>query len=226
MSIYKLYVMTHNSTGLKYLGYTTKDLNKYFGSGVYWIRHLKVHGFDISREVIHECTTKEELKQTGRYYSDLWDVVNSVDKYGKKLWANEKPEEGTGGGILFTINNPMKDPNIVAKRSGEFHHMKDSNRRKAQSIRMSNKDAPWHNKDAMQKKSGNNHYLRKNPATHNPVFDHNIYIFENISTGEVKHSTAYDFCKMTGASRGNVSQLVNKKQSPKSVKGWRLFKTL
>jgi hypothetical protein len=38
-----LYIKTHSVTGLKYFGKTTKDPFRYKGSGVYWVRHLKVH---------------------------------------------------------------------------------------------------------------------------------------------------------------------------------------
>jgi len=214
--------MTHNITGLKYLGYTTRDLSKYFGSGIYWQRHLKIHGFNISRELIHECTTLQELTHIGRHYSDLWNVVHGVNALGKKIWANAKPEEGRGGGTFFTLHNPMKNPEIVAKRSGAVHHMKDPSRREAQSKRMTRPDAAWNNDAAKIKKCGDNHYLRKGAPNSNPAFDHAVYLFENMSTKEIMQSTAYDFCIKTGASRGNVSQLVNQKKSPKSVKGWRL----
>lgn len=87
-----LYIKTHNKTGLKYLGKTiSKNPFKYKGSGVYWTRHLKIHGDDISTEIIFESESKEEIKEKGIYYSYLWDVVNS------KNWANLKIEEGDGG---------------------------------------------------------------------------------------------------------------------------------
>ena len=89
MVIYLL-VKTHNKTGLKYLCQTTRDPHKYNGSGIYWKRHLKVHGKDHSTEILKECTTKEELKYWGIFYSNLWNVVKSED------WANLKPEEGDG----------------------------------------------------------------------------------------------------------------------------------
>ena len=91
MTIY-LYVKTHNKTGLKYLGKTTsKDPHKYRGSGADWKIHLKEHGINYITEILKECQSKEELNQWGRYYSDLWDVVNSSN------WANRIPE--TGGGV-------------------------------------------------------------------------------------------------------------------------------
>ena len=91
MTIY-LYVKTHNKTGLKYLGKTTsKDPHKYTGSGLDWKSHLKEYGADFSTEIIRECKNNEELREWGRYYSNLWNVVESAD------WANRIPETGGGG---------------------------------------------------------------------------------------------------------------------------------
>ncbi len=91
MTIY-LYVKTHKITGLKYLGQTrAKDPHKYTGSGVYWKLHLDKHGVDYTTEILRECQSKEELKEWGIYYSNLWDVVESDD------WANLKVEQGDGG---------------------------------------------------------------------------------------------------------------------------------
>ena len=91
MTIY-LYVKTHNKTGLKYLGQTTaKDPHKYPGSGVYWKLHLEKHGYDYTTEIISECQTKDEIKELGIYYSNLWNIVESDE------WANLKIEQGDGG---------------------------------------------------------------------------------------------------------------------------------
>lgn len=58
-----LYVKTHNVTGLKYLGKTTKqDPHKYSGSGKHWMRHLKVHGYDCTTTILKECTNKHSLE--------------------------------------------------------------------------------------------------------------------------------------------------------------------
>ena len=93
MTIY-LYVKTHNKTGLKYLGQTSaKDPHKYSGSGVYWKLHLKKHGYDYTTEILKECQSKEELKNLGTYYSNLWNVIESEE------WANLKIEQGDGGQI-------------------------------------------------------------------------------------------------------------------------------
>jgi hypothetical protein len=95
MIIY-LYIKTHNTTGLKYLGKTIKNPQEYKGSGTYWIPHIKKHGYDVTTEILRECNTIEDLKYWGLYYSELWNIVNARDNFGRKIWANLKPEEGDG----------------------------------------------------------------------------------------------------------------------------------
>jgi hypothetical protein len=93
MTIY-LYVKTHNKTGLKYLGKTSKNPYTYLGSGVDWKAHLKEYGLDHTTEIIKECQDNQELNHWGRHYSDLWNVAES------NKWANRIPE--TGGGANHT----------------------------------------------------------------------------------------------------------------------------
>jgi hypothetical protein len=91
MSIY-LYVKTHNKTDLKYLGKTSSaDPHKYTGSGLYWLNHLEKHGYDYRTEILLETDNKEEIKETGLFFSSLWNIVKSDE------WANLKPECGDGG---------------------------------------------------------------------------------------------------------------------------------
>jgi len=87
-----LYKKTHKDTGLKYLGKTiASDPHAYPGSGVYWTNHLKTHGYNVETEILRECQTEEELVYWGKYYSKLWNVVES------KEWANLTEEAGPGG---------------------------------------------------------------------------------------------------------------------------------
>ena len=99
MTIYYLYVKTHKTSGLKYLGFTGReDPYKYTGSGTRWLNHLHKHGFDFETEILHECATKDEIKVYGIYYSQLWDIVKD------RSWANLKEEQGDGGGCFGEVN--------------------------------------------------------------------------------------------------------------------------
>lgn len=102
MTIYSLYVKTHNQTGLKYLGQTTQNPKKYKGSGIRWTNHLNSHGNDVSTEIIGQYKTKEELKEMGLYFSKLWNVVESDE------FANLKEEAADGGAYYESAEQKEK----------------------------------------------------------------------------------------------------------------------
>jgi hypothetical protein len=118
MTIYYLCLKTHNKTGLKYLCKTTqKNPNLYSGSGVDWKIHLEENGFDITTEIIKECSSMEEFSYWGRYYSKLWNIVSAMDNYGNKIWANRIPETGGGPGWKTGELNPAKTDKFRQFRS-------------------------------------------------------------------------------------------------------------
>lgn len=94
-----LYVKTHNKTGLKYFGKTTKsNPEKYIGSGKYWLDHIKVHGNDVSTEIIGYYTDKDECVAAALNFSITNNIVTAVNKDNKKIWANQINENGLDGG--------------------------------------------------------------------------------------------------------------------------------
>ncbi len=112
MTIYYLYVKTHNITGLKYLGFTSsKDPHKYIGSGTYWKLHLKKHGTDYTTTILQETTSKTTISELGTHYSSLWNITESDE------WANLKPETGEGG-FFLTEESHKKRVNTRIKKYG------------------------------------------------------------------------------------------------------------
>lgn len=96
-----LYIKRHKVTGLLYFGKTAGTeqylLEEYNGSGKYWNRHINKHSTKV--ETIWYClfTNKNDLVEFAMHCSKQWDIVNAVDSTGKKLWANEKNENGLDG---------------------------------------------------------------------------------------------------------------------------------
>lgn len=118
-SMYYLYVKTHNKTGLKYLGKTTRDPDTYRGSGIRWINHINLHGYDVTTEILLVTTDKHLLREKGEYYSTLWNVVGDYN------WANLIPESGDGGDTSEFINYKETDQSF-RKDIDYLVHLSDS----------------------------------------------------------------------------------------------------
>ena len=124
-----LYIKTHNKTGLKYFGKTIrKDPYKYKGSGTYWMRHIKEHGYDVTTVVLNKGRPYEDehlMKIVALAFSTKHNIVDAKDEMGRKIWANLIPESGDGvKGISSCPNwiksnqDYMRGPNNPAKKYG------------------------------------------------------------------------------------------------------------
>lgn len=117
MCIYYLYIKQHKITKLKYLGQTKRNPNIYKGSGVDWINHLKEHGNLVETTILITTTDKNERNYWGRYYSELYNVVESDQ------WANRIPETGGGVGNNLSTDERKRIGKIcVAKQIQENKH--------------------------------------------------------------------------------------------------------
>lgn len=199
-----LYKKTHNATKLRYLGKTTKNPHKYSGSGKYWLRHLKLHGNDVTTEILRECTTAEELKHWGAYFSELWDIVNAVDDTGKKLWANLRPETGDGGATRTGETHPMKSKITRDKISGANHYSK----KEGYIWKLVGNNHPMKDEQVRLSVSGKSHH------TYDPtslVFYHKSGIIEHCTVNELREKYNLSVA---------IRQVVSGNE--KSYKGWRI----
>jgi hypothetical protein len=159
-----LLVKTHNKTGLKYLCQTTRqDYNKYPGSGKYWKKHLKVHGYDVTTEVIKECVSRDEMIYWGKHYSDLWNIVNSRE------WANLKPEEGNGNTTEWMKElwlQPGYKDKIREARKTTYSSLKYKQKQRENSLKLW-QDSEFRNNRPNQSGMNNPNY---DPTSH--VFEH------------------------------------------------------
>ena len=110
MSLFYLYVKQHNQTLKKYLGYTKRNPDKYLGSGIDWTQHLKENGNSHSTYVIFTSNNKNNIKLLGRYYSEIWNIVDSDD------WLNRIPETCSGGKGGAPIGNKNGSANKGQKK--------------------------------------------------------------------------------------------------------------
>jgi hypothetical protein len=118
-----LIIKQHNITGLKYFCKTIrKNPIAYKGSGLYWVRHLKSHGNDVTTVWSQLFTDIDLLVETAISLSISHDIVNSNN------WANLQIENGIDGNPVGTKLGPhsgehkSKISNSLTgiKRSKEF----------------------------------------------------------------------------------------------------------
>jgi hypothetical protein len=107
-----LYVKTHNKTGFKYFGKTTRldCIHTYKGSGIHWRRHLKVHGNDYTTELLGIWQDKDRLVNFAIKFCKQNDIVKSTK------WANMVLEEGLQGASSGETNVAKRDE-VRAKMS-------------------------------------------------------------------------------------------------------------
>jgi hypothetical protein len=107
-----LYVKTHNKTGFKYFGKTTRldCIHTYKGSGIHWRRHLKVHGNDYTTELLGIWQDKDRLVNFAVNFCEQNNVVQSPK------WANMVLEEGLQGASNGETNVTKRN-DVQAKMS-------------------------------------------------------------------------------------------------------------
>jgi len=120
-----LYIATHNKTGKKYFGKTTRYFTEhelqenYSGSGTYWKNHLRKHGDDVTMEIYGVFSLDENssnyVKPMAIKFSEDNDIVNS------KEWANLILENGLDGNTVGCIpwNKDKKIGNLQSIKSNE-----------------------------------------------------------------------------------------------------------
>jgi hypothetical protein len=200
MTIYYLYVKTHNITGLKYLGFTgRKDPHKYPGSGTRWLNHLHKHGFNYCTDIIKECTTKDEIKTHGIYYSQLWNIVKD------KSWANLKEERGDGGGCSGEANGMFgkKRPSGAMDKAiaASVANSKGRTYEEIYGIEKAN---------ILKKKRAMVMLGRDHTYKNNPRFDPLHYKFMNIKSGELLYCSRWVFIKYYNINKTGVSDMINR----------------
>ena len=98
-----LYIKTHNITGLKYFGKTTKDPLRYFGSGKRWLAHLRDHGKNVSTEILGSFEDLDEASVVALRFSEEHQIVKSP------MWANMIVENAADGQPAGTKRKPISE---------------------------------------------------------------------------------------------------------------------
>ena len=183
-----LYIKRHRITGKLYLGITAGDLEyllKYKGSGRYWNRHITIHGRDCV-DTVWYCRyyDREELTKFAVMCSEQWNIVYAKDDDGNKIWANEKIEDGLTGGKMSaeSLAKAMSHPHpskikITCPHCNRTVGKPNYSKSHGDKCRL-NPDSTYTPPDTSGSK--NHHY------------DHTLYDFYNMVSGEHVTSTMFD----------------------------------
>ena len=149
-----LYIKTHNLTKLKYFGKTTRNPYHYNGSGKYWKRHLRKHGYDISTEIIRAFLSEEECKFFALNFSIQNNIANS------KEWANLINENGLDGApegnIVSTLTKKKISKSLLGKSYPKTKYViKESRKDRSERCSKSSKGTFWINNGIQNKRVKN-----------------------------------------------------------------------
>jgi len=225
-----LYVKTHNKTGLKYFGKTvSKDPQKYQGSGSYWKKHIKKHGYDVTTEIIGLFNDEKECKKVSTKFSSENDIVKS------KKWANLKEETLDGGWDHigkdhFTHQYPhLKDMNskLLEKRKSDENF--DAEYKKAISRGINNKSEEerrdW-NKKIYESKVKNNSFSADHLQSQEVIQKRNT-TFKLIGHQKGEKNSQYGTCWVWCEKEGNkkikkelLQEYLNKGWEKKYIPGY------
>ncbi len=124
----KLYIKTHNTTGLKYFGKTVKDdAHKYTGSGTHWLRHIKTHGYDVKTEIFGEYSDDDvdRLTKDAIQFSEDNQIVES------KEWANLIVENGLDGVPMKISDTDLALDALNYTKKSEYRKQSPNNYQRA-----------------------------------------------------------------------------------------------
>jgi hypothetical protein len=238
---------------LKYLGQTGLDPFKYYGSGIDWKQHLKIHGKDIHTEILLQTTDREELNKLGRHYSKLWNIVGAMDDFGNKIWANRIPETGGGSGDQVKKsweNTDTRNRRIEGMKKiwsdqeykervlatvketlnrpevrEKLRKSKNTEKAKAQIAKFITDEQIKEKRQKSLKKiwEDGSHKAACLKGEENPNYNHIVYDFIHVD-GRLEKCTMYSLYKTYKLNRGNLRSVIDGNR--KSCGGWMMYNVI
>lgn len=139
-----LYIKEHNKTGLKYFGKTTRDPFKYQGSGKYWRRHIKKHGYDVTTKLIGSF----EDEQLAEDFAISFSIENNI--IDNPEWANlilENSKDGAPKGRFVSVDTKKKiSSSLIGRKSPKSKYiMTETREERSKRSREAAKGKVWVN---------------------------------------------------------------------------------
>lgn len=109
-----LYIKQHTVTGKLYFGKTTRNPEKYLGSGVRWKNHITAHGKEFVATLWY-CLflDNKTITKFAMMCSKQWGIVDS------DVWLNLKEENGNDGGTIGSHISDETKAKLSKYRKGQ-----------------------------------------------------------------------------------------------------------
>lgn len=115
-----IYIKEHSITGMLYFGKTTKNPEKYLGSGKYWKRHIKKYGKQYVVNLWYTLfLSYEECIQFATNFSKQYNIIESVD------WANLISENGLDGAPCGHIGHIFTESELEKLSKASYDRWQD-----------------------------------------------------------------------------------------------------
>ena len=148
-----LYVKTHNITGLKYFGKTTRgNPHAYRGSGKYWQNHLNKYGVNVSTEIVGIFMCEQECVEFAIKFSKENDIVNS-EKWANLIYENGLDGAPPGNIVSVVTRQKIRESLIGRTNLKSGYVMKETSEERSTRSRKISKDTIWINNGLKSKRS-------------------------------------------------------------------------
>lgn len=248
MYIYLSKFPNHSDGGYYYYvgqsTFTPEESTDYFGSGIFCQNYEKEWGKEYIRQNVKKNILRRDIKdrKTLDYLERLY-IKNYRNKYGdlvvniadgggsgpcteekKKKLSEAAKNQWESPEFRTKIKEIYKSPEVKARKSRATKEMCKSPEVRARKSKASKE--MWERDDYRAKMEK----IRKSPewrakqsevavkGKEHPRYDHNVYTFRNLETGEIFTGTQRIFIETYKLDRSVVSGLIKGKH--KSVKGW------
>lgn len=112
------YILRNKTTGMKYMGQTTKDINSYLGSGTYWQNHCKSNGGLNKKNIEVLWHKKYKCHEQALEFLELFFMANPLyqldNEYANLVCENthDSPLTGNMDSVFHKNGNPFKGGRI------------------------------------------------------------------------------------------------------------------
>ena len=210
MNIY-LYVKQCQHCGLRYFGKTINaDIEKYLGSGKYWLNHIKSHGTNfVITEKVWYFNNQQDATEFALEFSKQNQIVESSQ------WANLIPEDGMDGNSKQVITEELRRKFQKANTGSKnpmFGTFWINNGRENRKVRKES-DIPlgWTKGRYFDEEGRKKFVSRSKVGKNNPAYDPTILHWINLDTGEEVLAPKYDFCEMKNLNGRKIRAVVQGK---------------